>query len=65
VGIQLASVVIRGHIDLGLVKETGDLDIIGGLDELHTLQGSSRDETSTVARLCAPGDFLAFRITDG
>lgn len=64
-GIQLASVVIRSDIDLGLVNETGDLDVVGGLDELHALQGSRGDDTSTVARLCAPGDFLAFGITDG
>jgi len=64
-GIQFASVVISRHVDEGLVNETGNLNVVGRLDELHALKGSCRDETSTVARLSAPGNFLAFGITNG
>jgi hypothetical protein len=65
VGIQLASVVISRDVYLSLVNETGDLDVVGGLDELYTLKSTGGDETSTVSRLCTPGNFLTFGVTNG
>ena len=40
-GIQFASVVISRHVDEGLVNETGNLNVVGRLDELHALKGSA------------------------
>lgn len=63
--VQLAPVVISSNVDLGLVNKTGNLDVVGGLDELYALESTGGDETSAVSWLCAPGDFLTFGVTDG
>jgi hypothetical protein len=65
VGVQLASVVTSSNIDLGLVNEAGNLDIVGGLDELHALESTGGNETSTVPWFCTPCDFLTFSVTNG
>lgn len=65
VRVQLASVIISSNVDLGLVNKTGNLDVVGGLDELYALESTGGDETSTVSWLCAPGNFLTFGVTDG
>lgn len=62
VGVELSSCVIGLQVDLGLVNETNDLHVIGCPHELHTLKSPSGNGTSTTARLCAPGDLLAFGI---
>jgi hypothetical protein len=41
------------------------LDIVWCLDELDTYRSTSGNETGAVARLGAPGNFLAFNIADG
>lgn len=53
------------NVDLGLVNETGDLDVSRALDELETLEGTLRNETSTFAGLGTPGDFDTLSVTNG
>jgi len=65
VGIELSSIVIGGHVNEGLVDETDNLDVVWGLHELNTLEGTSGDEASAVTGLGAPGNILMFRLTDG
>lgn len=65
VRVKLSSVVIRGEVNEGLVDETNNLDIVGGLHELNTLKGTSGDETATVTGLGAPGDLLLFCFSNG
>jgi len=65
VGVHLTTVVIRRHVEFGLVDEAHGLDVVRGLQELDTSQGASGNETGTVARLAAPGNHLAFDFTDG
>lgn len=65
VRVKLSSIVIRGEVNEGLVDETDNLDVVGGLHELNTLKGASGDETTTVTGLGAPGDFLLFRLSNG
>jgi len=63
--VKLSSEVIRGEVNEGLVDETDNLDVVGGLHELNTLKSARGDETTTVTRLGAPGDFLLFRVSNG
>jgi hypothetical protein len=65
VRVELSSIVIGSQVDQGLVDETCNLDIVWCLDELDTRESTSGNETGAVARLGAPGNFLAFSITDG
>ena len=64
-GVKLSSKVIGGKVDEGLIDETDDLDVVGGLHVLNTPEGTGGDETGPVAGLGAPGDFLVLRLTDG
>lgn len=64
-GIKLSSIVTSSHVDLGLVDKTSNLDIVWGLDELNTLEGTGGNETGAMAVLAAPGDFLTFGVADG
>lgn len=65
VRVQLASIVISSDVDLSLINETGDLDVVWGFDELYALESTGGDKTSTVSRLCTPGHFLTFGVTNG
>lgn len=64
VRVHLTSIVARDHVDLGLVNETDDLNVIGGLGVLDTVEGASGDETSTVLGLGAPCDHDTLDITN-
>ena len=64
VGIHLTAVVPRGDVDLRLVDETNDLNIGGGLHELHALQRIGRDEARPTTRLRAPGYRLALSVSN-
>lgn len=63
--IEFSSVVIGSQVDQSLVDETGPLDILAGDEHLDTSKGTRWDETSTVARLGAPGDFIGLGVTNG
>lgn len=64
VRIHLTSIVALDHVNLRLVDETNNLDVVGGLDELHTGERAFGDETSAVSGLGAPGDHGSFDISD-
>jgi len=65
VGVEFSSVVVGTEVDEPLVDETDDLNVVGGLHELDTLEGTSGDETRSMTGLGAPGDFFVFRLADG
>ena len=65
VGVELSSTVIGLEVDLGLVNETNDLEVAGGLHELNTGDGASGNDAGTAALLGAPSDFLTLGVTDG
>lgn len=62
--VEFSSIVISSQVDQNLVDETGPLDIFAGNEHLDTGEGTGRDETSTVARLGAPGYFNGFGVTN-
>jgi len=64
VRVKLSSVVVRGHVNLGLVDEAVDLDVRRGHKHLNTLKSTIGNEASAVTGLCAPGNFLLLGITD-
>jgi len=64
VGVHFTSVIVGSHIDLGLVKKTNDLDVIGSFQILDTGNGFGRNKTCTMPSLCTPGNHLAFYFTD-
>jgi hypothetical protein len=64
VRVEFTSRVIRGNVDELLLDETGDLDVVGGLHELETSDGTLGDDTGTITRLCAPSDTLTLDVTD-
>ena len=51
VGVKLSSTIVSLDVDLGLIDETDDLDVVGGLGELDTGEGTRGDKTSTVGGL--------------
>lgn len=63
--IEFTSVVVRSHVDLGLVDETSDLDVIGRLEDLYAAESTVWDEACTVAWFRAPRDFLCLGLADG
>ena len=65
VGVKLSSTIVSLDVDLSLIDETDDLDVVGGLGELDTGEGTSRDEAGAVTLLRAPGDLLTLGVTDG
>ena len=64
VRVHFTSIVVSAHVDLGLVDKTNDLDIIRGLHELNTLEGTTGNKTSAVLRLRAVSDSFAFSVSD-
>lgn len=63
-GVHFSAKVIRSKVDQLLVDETDNLNVVWGLHELDTGEGTSRDEAGTTAGLSAPGNHLAFSVGD-
>ena len=64
-GVELASLITLGDVDLGQVADTGNLDIVRGLDEVRASDRAVGNETGPVAVLGAPGDFDTLGVADG
>jgi len=64
VGIELASGILLGNVDLGEVANARDLDVIGSLDEVNAFERSIGDGTSTAARFGAPSNLITFSVTN-
>lgn len=64
VGVHLSSTIIRGHVDLGLVNVTNNLDIVGSLHKLDTSKGAGGNQASAAAGLGAPCNSLALRVAN-
>jgi hypothetical protein len=64
VRVEFTTIVTFLDIDKGLLNEADDLDVIGSLHELDACQRARGNQTSSMAGLCAPCDFLAFRVSD-
>ena len=65
VRIQFTSVISSGNVDVDLIYKTNDLNVVRGLEILKTSDRTSRNKTCAVTRLCTPGNFLAFCISNG
>lgn len=63
-GIEFSSFITLRDVDLGEVTDTSNLDVVLGLDKVHTLERSVGDHTSSTTRLCAPSNLLTLSITD-
>lgn len=63
--VELSTIVVVSDVDQGLVDVTCKLDIVRCLDNLDTRESTGGNETGAVARLAAPGNFLAFSVADG
>jgi hypothetical protein len=64
VGVEFSSRIIGSEVNVLLGDITSDLDVVGGLDELDTRQGTSGDDTSTIAGLCAPSDGFTLSVSN-
>jgi len=64
VWVELASSVSRRNVELCQVTGTSDLNVIGCLDEVGSLNGAVGHETRTGSRLQAPGDFEALSLSN-
>jgi len=64
VRVEFSSRVRSSNVDEGLVNVSGDLDVVGGLDPGKTGEGTSWDQTGTVAWLGAPSNTFTFDVTD-
>lgn len=62
--IELSSRIVFLKVNQSLVDVTNDLEVIGGLHKLDASECIGGNDASTTASLCAPSDFLAFRISD-
>lgn len=62
--VHLTSIITSKDVDLGLIDEADDLDVIGSLGVLNTLEGTSGDETSSVTGLGAPSDHDTFDVAN-
>lgn len=63
--IEFTTVVVWSQVDPRLVNETHDLNVIGRLENLYTVEGTVWNEACTVAGFRAPGDFLSLGRTNG
>jgi hypothetical protein len=63
-GVHFTSKILGVDVDLFLNDVTSDLDVVGSLDELDTGQSALGDEAGAVTGPGAPGDGLAFDITN-
>jgi hypothetical protein len=64
VGVEFPSGIIGSDVDELLLDEASDLDVVRGLHELETSDGTLGDDTGTITGLCAPGDAFAFGVAD-
>lgn len=64
VGVEFSSRVISLDVDELLLDEASDLNVVGGLHELDTSEGTVWDTTSAITGLCAPGNALTLNVTD-
>jgi hypothetical protein len=64
VGVHFTTGIASDHVDFCLVHETNDLYVIRGLGELHPCNCAIWNDTGSMARLCAPGNHLAFDLAD-
>jgi len=65
VGVELTALVASGKANLSLIKESNDLNVIFGIEELDTSDSTGRDDTGAMARLSAPGHFTRLTLTNG
>lgn len=63
--VELASLVSLGNVDFGEVADTSDLDILGCLDEMDTLERAVGHGACTTTRLRAVCDRIALDFTNG
>lgn len=63
--VKFTSEIIGSQVNLGLVDETDDLNVVGRLHELDTLEGTLGNNSSTMAGLGAPGNFELFGVANG
>lgn len=63
-GVKLASGITRLNVEFGEIADSGDLDVIGGLDEVRALDRAVGDDARTVAALNAPGDLNALGLAN-
>lgn len=63
--IHLSAEIVRGDVDQRLVDKADNLSIVGSLDVLYTLESASGNETRSTTRFGAPGNHLAFPVSDG
>lgn len=64
-GVKLATKVIGGQVELGLIEVDDHLIVSGSVGDLNTLDSALRDDTSTIFLVCAPCNFDAFGVSDG
>ena len=64
VRIHLTSRVVGLKVHLCLINKTDDLDVVGGLHELNTLERSIGDKASSVAGFGTPRDGLVLGLTN-
>jgi hypothetical protein len=64
VGIEFTTKIVRLDVDQGLIDETNNLDVIRSPHELHTLEGTSGDNTSSEFGVGAPCDFLSLSVSN-
>lgn len=64
VRVELAALVAGGDVDLREVADAGDLDVVGGLDEVGAGEGAVGGDAGAVAGLDAPGDLDALRVAN-
>lgn len=65
VRVELSSLVISHEADRGEVTDGHQLDIEGSLDKVSTGDGTVRDDTGVVTRLCAVGNSDLLNISEG
>ena len=64
-GVELASCVTFGDVDLREITYPSNLDVVGGLDEVRPSDSAVRNQSCTVAWLNAPRDLDTLRVSDG
>jgi hypothetical protein len=62
VGVHLTTKVGGVDVELGLVEVANDLNVGGGLHELHALDSASGNEACATTWFCTPGDHLSFLV---
>jgi len=64
VGVEFSSGISWVDVDKLLIDKASDLNVIRSLHELNTSDRTLRDDTGTVAWLCAPSDVFTFGVAD-